>query len=224
MHPFEKVLDFDAFGENRMAYSAGYSASGRFTGSCHVEDRTLHFKGFALDQITETSSVCEWNLATGGLDIERSWAPTSPNDPYFNKQTLMEAYNHTLVADIGRQDMADDSMLSRGFAVDWDLVDKGVADMTPKERQKQSWMLLDVKMMTFVRRLFRTKDGYMGLGPAAAQIGDKVCVLLGGQLLYVLRDRENSRFEFVGECYVHGMMDGQACEDEGLCDEEIVLI
>jgi peptide deformylase len=41
-------------------------------------------------------------------------------------------------------------------------------------------MLIDVKMMVFGRRLFRTSRGFMGLGLAAAQIGDSVSVLLGG--------------------------------------------
>jgi hypothetical protein len=85
-------------------------------------------------------------------------------------------------------------------------------------------MLIDIKMMTFGRRLFTTRGGFMGLGPAAAQVGDKVYVLLGGQVLYVLRDHGESQFEFVGECYVHGMMDGQACSDKSPPPEEIILL
>ncbi|OCL11408.1 hypothetical protein AOQ84DRAFT_269871, partial [Glonium stellatum] len=60
------------------------------------------------------------------------------------------------------------------------------------------------------RRVLYTKMGYMGIGPAACEIGDIVCVLFGGQVLYVLRPRNNGKYEFVGECYIHGLMDGQA--------------
>lgn len=36
-------------------------------------------------------------------------------------------------------------------------------------------------------------------------------MLSGGHVLYVLRMKnQRSIYEFVGECYVHGMMDGEA--------------
>lgn len=63
------------------------------------------------------------------------------------------------------------------------------------------------------RRMFRTTDGGLGLAPSRAKPGDIVCVLLGGDVLYVLRsssERETSEYQFVGECYLHSMMDGQA--------------
>ncbi|KAH7333797.1 hypothetical protein BKA66DRAFT_435785 [Pyrenochaeta sp. MPI-SDFR-AT-0127] len=72
-------------------------------------------------------------------------------------------------------------------------------------------MLIDIKRMTFGRRLFQTRAGLIGLGPGFAEIGDLVCVLSGGHVLYVLREKNQcSLYEFVGECYVHGMMDGEA--------------
>lgn len=55
-----------------------------------------------------------------------------------------------------------------------------------------------------------TEGGKIGLAPAAAMLGDKICPLLGGQVLYVLRERGEGKWEFVGECYVHGLMDGEA--------------
>jgi hypothetical protein len=137
----------------------------------------------------------------------------------------MEAFNHTLTADIGwRQNGNGSGVLSRGFAIDWDIVEQDRNDLTASERQIQSEMLIDTKERTFGRRLFVTSRGFMGLGPPAAQVGDQVCLLLGGQVLYVLRDREDGHSEFIGECYVHGMMDGQACEDESFSIRDIVLV
>lgn len=220
MHPFGKILDLDSYGRQTHAYTASRMRSG----NCYIDGRSLCAKGFVVDSITQVSSICEWNLATGGLDTERTWATMYPKKLYFNGQTCMEAFNHTITADIGRKDMDSDSRLSRGFSIDWELVGRNSAYMTASERQRQSWMLVDVKMMTFGRRLFVTRRGYMGLGPAAAQVGDEVCVLLGGQVLYTLRGRDDNQFEFVGECYMHGMMDGHACEDEGILMRDIVLV
>ena len=219
-HPFEKLLDSDTYGASGYAYNA----SRAFNGHCYINGAHLCVQGSVLDHITRVSSICEWNLAAGGLDIERSWAPEDPSEQYFTGETFMQAFNRTIVADIGRRDLEKDSELSRGFALDWELVSRNRNNMTAQDRQIQSWMLIDTKMMTFGRRVFETSRGFIGLGPAAAQVDDQICLLLGGHVLYVLRTCEDNHHEFVGECYVHGMMDGQACEDESFAVRDIVLV
>jgi hypothetical protein len=61
------------------------------------------------------------------------------------------------------------------------------------------------------RCVFVSEKGYLGLGPKAAQKGDIISVLLGGDLVYILREKGLDA-EFVGESYVHGLMDGEAIE------------
>lgn len=220
LHPFEKVLNSDMYGGSKNAYNA----SGMRTGYCYIDGSHLRLQGSSLDHITRVSSICEWSLAARGLDTELLWAPENAGKPYFTGETLTEAFNHTLVADVGRQHLQSDSNLSRGFAIDWSVVGQDSNSMTAEERQKQSWMLVDAKMMTFGRRLFETSRGFIGLGPAAAQVDDKICLLLGGQVFYALRTRKDGHYEFIGECYLHGMMDGQACEDEAFLVRDMVLV
>ncbi|KAH7236818.1 heterokaryon incompatibility protein-domain-containing protein [Fusarium redolens] len=62
----------------------------------------------------------------------------------------------------------------------------------------------------FNRRFFRTEKGYMGLGPPDIQPGDAICVLLGGCVAYALRRSADETWIYVGECYIHGIMDGEA--------------
>ncbi|PVH88832.1 HET-domain-containing protein [Cadophora sp. DSE1049] len=62
------------------------------------------------------------------------------------------------------------------------------------------------------RQFFITRKGYMGLGPKGILPGDTVCILFGGDTPYVLRETE-SCWKFVGECYVHGLMKGEAVRD-----------
>ncbi|KAF2139895.1 uncharacterized protein K452DRAFT_253498 [Aplosporella prunicola CBS 121167] len=69
---------------------------------------------------------------------------------------------------------------------------------------------LDVDRATFGRALFTTKLGYMGIGPRSTWPGDRVAVLLGGRTPYVLRSAWGGKFKFVGECFVHGLMQGEA--------------
>ncbi|MCJ1383200.1 hypothetical protein MMC17_006313 [Xylographa soralifera] len=63
------------------------------------------------------------------------------------------------------------------------------------------------------RRFFITKKGSMGIGPQAMQSGDIICILFGGRTPFVLRPRPDSdHCVFIGECYIHGWMHGEAIE------------
>lgn len=55
------------------------------------------------------------------------------------------------------------------------------------------------------------ETGFLGFVPKEAFIGDEVYVLFGGGMPYILRPTaEDKEFQFVGDCYVHGIMDGEA--------------
>lgn len=59
------------------------------------------------------------------------------------------------------------------------------------------------------RTVSRTEKGYLGMGPPAAEKGDLVFVLPGCTVPFVLRKIE-SGYRVIGECYTHGIMDGEA--------------
>lgn len=60
------------------------------------------------------------------------------------------------------------------------------------------------------RRLITTNEGHIGMAPYRVQKGDRICVLLGCNIPLVLRRREGeSSYEVIGECYVHGFMNGE---------------
>jgi hypothetical protein len=77
------------------------------------------------------------------------------------------------------------------------------------------------------RTFFITEKGYIGLGPTKTRPGDSVFILLGGQTPFILRpsgfhmirtrDSINLdgqlRFEMIGDCYTHGLMDGEAMQE-----------
>ncbi|KAK4508517.1 hypothetical protein PRZ48_002256 [Zasmidium cellare] len=54
-----------------------------------------------------------------------------------------------------------------------------------------------------------TSRGYYVLGPKSMRRGDVICVLFGGKVPFCLRPI-GTRYLLVGECYVHGLMDGEA--------------
>ncbi|KAF6812741.1 het domain-containing protein [Colletotrichum musicola] len=54
----------------------------------------------------------------------------------------------------------------------------------------------------------RTRKGYFVLGPKVMEPGDIICVLRGGVIPFCLRPW-GSKFLLVGECYAHGVMEGE---------------
>jgi hypothetical protein len=86
-----------------------------------------------------------------------------------------------------------------------------------------------VRRLMLYRCLFRTGDEWMGVCSQMCKVGDEVWLLEGGAVPYVLRRRqgEDGRVAFVfrGECYVHGVMNGEMVKDglEGRL-EDVVLV
>lgn len=69
------------------------------------------------------------------------------------------------------------------------------------------------------RRLGITQSGRLCLLPKGTEVGDKIALLRGGRVPVVLRPRVGGRsVEFIGEAFVHGIMDGEAF-DEAACVE-----
>ncbi|KAK3897311.1 hypothetical protein C8A05DRAFT_48025 [Staphylotrichum tortipilum] len=74
-----------------------------------------------------------------------------------------------------------------------------------------------------------TKGRYVGLVPALALPGDRICLLHSGKVPFVLRPLRNRVYQLIGEAYIHGMMHAgkqEAGKQEaglGLKDEDFVL-
>lgn len=83
-----------------------------------------------------------------------------------------------------------------------------------------------MKKKLYGRKLITTEKGYISLAPQAADSGDKVCVLFGCSTPVILRSLAADKFRFIGECYVHGIMEGEAMamlEKEEVLKEKFAL-
>lgn len=69
----------------------------------------------------------------------------------------------------------------------------------------------DMQTSCLGRKLFGTKEGYIGVGDITLQADDLVCVLFGGKVPFVLR-KMRGHYRLVGECYLHGIMFGEALD------------
>ncbi|KAH6667844.1 heterokaryon incompatibility protein-domain-containing protein [Halenospora varia] len=73
---------------------------------------------------------------------------------------------------------------------------------------------LQLRRTALERRPFLTCKGHIGLGPRNILPGDVICIFLGGEIPFVLREGNNGRYRLVGEAYVHGIMDGEFIKDD----------
>lgn len=71
------------------------------------------------------------------------------------------------------------------------------------------------------RLLGRATNGWLCLLPQATKVGDVIILARGGRVPLVIRSDENGHYTFVGEAYVHGIMDGEAFDESRCTDIEL---
>ena len=62
------------------------------------------------------------------------------------------------------------------------------------------------------RRPFSVEGKLLGIGPAQVQPGDKVYVIIGADVPFILRKTNDAGLKIIGEAYVHDIMDGEALD------------
>jgi len=109
--------------------------------------------------------------------------------------------------------------LTADFAAYWSLLDPGFLDFQDPVRTKLKAQasLGDADQFGVLagkacheRKFFGTAQGRMGLCPRGTQSGDRIVILHGGSVPYVLREMDYGTWRFIGECYVDGIMFGEA--------------
>ncbi|RGP76299.1 hypothetical protein FLONG3_5345 [Fusarium longipes] len=73
----------------------------------------------------------------------------------------------------------------------------------------------------FDHKIAITSSGYLCLVPWATESGDRIALLQGGRTPYVFRKAEK-KWNIIGDCYVHGIMSGEAWSDDRCVDMEII--
>ncbi|KAL2203444.1 hypothetical protein CC79DRAFT_1056587 [Sarocladium strictum] len=93
------------------------------------------------------------------------------------------------------------------YAADRPTLTDADADETADMSLRYSIMACHYSMN---RCFYRTRRGYLAMGPNDLQQGDVVCVLMGGAVPFILRPRgDGDGYTLIGDSYVHGIMDGE---------------
>ncbi|KAF4628327.1 hypothetical protein G7Y89_g9822 [Cudoniella acicularis] len=172
---------------------------------------------------------------------------TRTRDPYphiAQDQSLREAFRRTTVTDkrwFG-WDISSDEFYSlfpeweeklESFLVEPRATFSGGGEAVYRLLQSMDRVTEQVKSSCGGRQLFITKKGYIGLCPPYALQGDLISITPGIHVPLVLRQVDidikrkgkgpGKKYQLVGECYVHGLMNGEAML-LGVTDREMELI
>jgi hypothetical protein len=194
--------------------------------------------GFITDKIAHLGDPAEniESIKSHETPLMQQWiaifkTSTDTNGPYKTKDDLFNAFWMTLVADYDcfRRTRTNQELKSHQSVFErW--LHREPTELTqsspPLEENNMIKYRVMLKRATELRRLFVSTKGYVGLAPFHAEVGDLICILFGGQTPFILRNcfhahpqlphtfsGEGRTHFFVGESYVHGIMDGEAYEE-----------
>ncbi|KAJ4261591.1 hypothetical protein NW762_007022 [Fusarium torreyae] len=227
-----------------------HRASGNIPPKLHVDDerRALHICGVRLDRIRRPSWIF-WHNAfhfrrnnPHRLPIEALWrdicrrnAPFNLRQRYRNGESAFFALVQTLTngcigADRSRpyESVPKEEWLANGAAYLVRALDKpGAVGPEIQELARTGdgfkWSH-EATLVTRYRGFAITHGGWFVVGPDIMQIGDLVVVLYGGRTPFLLRRKEGGTWILIGECYVHGMMNGEVFDLEGVQEEEFIIL
>ena len=202
-----------------------YSASGQFkvprawelfgTGA---KKRFMYVEGFVIDTVGEKKPYAadgiilhEWLEAGDWSDMSALppppfWrtlcadrGPNGSNPPTFYPRACKSALNQSV---------------KHGHISTERIVHRGKSSIVAR-------FLRRVQEVIWMRRLIKTEGGKgendlprLGLAPQLTKKRDLICILYGCSVPVVLRkhhaNKPDQHYEFIGECYVHGIMEGEA--------------
>lgn len=175
-----------------------FKAAGTLAFQVRFEDQTLCLKGYAFDSVETVSKPRSTTPKASGeaTEVWQSWVETARA-----QGTSSQVLSKVLKADI--EQIWGDWSAERGSALE-------IAEDTSGNVFEAGDAIVDA--MTSVRRLIITRKGFVGMGPAYLEINDMICIMPGSRMPLVLRS-SSSKWTFVGQAYVHDIMDGEAIDE-----------
>ena len=238
----------DAFKHQRdghgNVFNAYYKASPSYHPSPKVIDKSiLSLYGIYVDTVSQLGDSClamDWHalVPTFKQWIQIARADEDANKPYVGGGTVQEAFARTMVGDLkhsldGFNRLGQESIMD-SYSAWWALCQEAKAGdwMLDGEGDFSFFYTRTSPSVCMLRRFYITSKGYMGIGPLEMSVGDQVHILIGGNVPFLLRHQDNKtvidnsskvcRYKLIGDCYLHGIMDGEGFSKESIQPVQLV--
>lgn len=212
-----------------------WRCNNRYKSSLHEEARIellgqsqISITGVFVDRVMEVGSCLEHHLTYEDTYLlYREWykAISTTFCGYLNNKTTQSCnwlyvWHHILTADIYSREIPKINTFEV-FMGWWSLVENAQTNQIAENFELSKLDEL-IKIATGCRAIFVTEKGYVGLG--APEVGDEIWVPLGSKLPLVFRpDSDSSNHLLIGDCFVHGIMHGEAMADLETMKKTVVL-
>jgi hypothetical protein len=229
------VIDWDQpLRANKLGGRQPYNCAANTTSNIRLDPNDISqlvVRGCKFDRVLKTSWT--WEGVDHGSEVAqakrweyaRLWESNSRAlidgiSTYPTGETIIQAYSTTLTADSNCSQKLAPAAVVESYVAFQQTIDKTKTDSLEKNRPFWSPMNFGLGF----RRFCVTAKGYFGLIPLEARPGDLVCILLGGDAPVILRrDRSYNRYFYVGDCYITGLMYGEALANDDVRFEDLVL-
>ncbi len=166
-----------------------------------VVDSQLMVHGLQVDEI---ASIYRTAHQYDYHPVANSWVPADRDERYLpTGESRYGAYRRALIADIVHE---DENSYRRSGEVSPETIDAAANRI---ETNSDDYWNHRLEQTVMERSMAESASGLMGLVPKSAEKGDRIYALCGGQVLYVLREDAGAHL-LIGECYMHGVMDGES--------------
>lgn len=195
-------------------------ASGPLKGyATYIDRNTLRVAGVRIGVVEEVWSLPDEDCLDRLVSrfIRDSVPQGSGEQPYVGGGSLLEAYAFVLTE--GEIEESFYGAISTWYASMDEVIGliKSTYSMSDDETERQEpetdlrGVLRVIGNVLRHRAIFKTEDGYIGVGPKRTVRGDHVCVFSGCELPMILRASGNSQqYRIVGGSFVHGYASGEA--------------
>jgi hypothetical protein len=216
---YEQVIPLDYHDYQAAPLSASYKVDFAKTSSI------LKVFGTQIDTVMarltdNTKGEDFWRKAS--MTLWRSHFETYPTgcdpfDAYIRTVTADRAWDHLGPQEGGRltEDLVSKYRILAGDSarLTQEMLPGGRYDRTPASEMESLYacFLKSMSEVIRMRAFFISRTGYMGIGPHTIEEHDMICIVPGCNVPLLIRKVDNCLF-LVGECFVWGLMDGEALE------------
>lgn len=183
-----------------------YNASRWSRVEAYISGDRLVVKGVRCDIIQDIIALHGREVTTEANRGKGKIWEAAANYKYFTGEEWAVAMKRACALDINR---SSGRPCGRNFTYDKNAIRSPFEAKLISEYETRMAAVSTTGSVFPMRNICLTEKGYIGIVPETTEVGDIVCVLLGGQVLYTLRyPGAGDEYEYIGEAYIHGLMDG----------------
>ncbi|KAI1073493.1 heterokaryon incompatibility protein-domain-containing protein [Whalleya microplaca] len=220
--------------QHPVGYSNRFNASRNISQSSTSYEPTnwdiLRRSGCRVDVVNAVMTPPDWHMCDYGvprMKDQKAWlaeviqffelgeVPTQNEDAIWCAM-ILDRYPHSQRTTPEWRSLAPKIFRSQKLRME-DLTSSQVSCVKQMERMRpvsglqqfcddvMSWIEPGCRWRTF----FKTKSGMIGLGPEQMMPNDIAVLIWGSRVPIVLRPLSENHYSYVGEAYIHGIMDGE---------------